>query len=100
MSLSAKAILSWIPHVAGGRRELPTIPVYTAVARFRDSQSGELTCDWSLVTRFEEEPRYGHDTVVRISFLAPDAPVELLVPGFQFDLLEGSRVVAHGRIVG
>jgi hypothetical protein len=99
MNYTARATLSWVSTSAGGRKEVPTIAKYATVSRFKDPVSQKQISDWSMVVHFEEQPRHDQPSIVHVSFLSPEAPVELLVPGFAFELLEGSRVVAQGQII-
>lgn len=54
---------------------------------------------WSLVAEFTEAGDNLFCREAKIQFLSDAAPVDLLQPGNQFELLEGRRVVARGEIV-
>jgi hypothetical protein len=50
------------------------------------------------VLEFESEPDAELKHRVRVQFLSPEAPQELLHPGSHFQLYEGSQLVARGEV--
>lgn len=96
----ARATIRWLSLVEGGRAELPVGPRYVTVCRFDSPVVDWQRNAWSLVVEFAQSPIAGEQTAI-VWFLAydkPDVPQDLLCVGSKFDLLEGSRVVAHGTI--
>jgi hypothetical protein len=90
-------MISWVPFEKGGRRSLPAGPTYSTLVRF-DEDATWPTQTWSLVVEFIRSYADGQYVYARVSFLSPDAPVELLHEASRFQLYEGRRLVATGVI--
>lgn len=99
MNSRPKVVLRWIPPSDGGRQLLPSGPTYSTVSRFEHLAAIWPHEAWSLVIEFDETPRYDVETAAHARFLVPNGPPDLLRPGSRFELLEGERVVAIGRVV-
>lgn len=91
-----RARICWIPATMGGRKQPPTGPRYSTVARFNDEDDQN---EWSVIIEFEQQPDDRGCLEAQIRFLAPEAPFYLFQPGKQFHLLEGARVVATVEII-
>ena len=101
MKKTAKAKIQWILPEDGGRKKTPSGPQYSTVVRFEGDTSDWLGSAWSLVLEFNEPPNISQDTIATIWFLAydkPDAPNHLLEIGNHFELFEGEKLVATGKI--
>ena len=94
----AQATLRWLSPDEGGRSEPPTGPSYSTVARFKEQRVDWTTEAWSLVVEFEVPPN-DRQMVASVRFLVEDAPEELLHAGSEFELLEGTRLVAEGTVL-
>jgi hypothetical protein len=92
-----KAIVRWLSPKEGGRKAPPSGPTYATVAGFGNAPPS-LEEAWSLVLEFESEPDAELKHRVRVQFLSPEAPQELLHPGSHFQLYEGSQLVARGEV--
>lgn len=90
--------IHWLKPEEGGREILPTGRQYSTVSRFEETAILWPEEAWSIVVEFEQPPRHGKETDAQARFLSPDAPAHLLRPGNRFELLEGNRVIATGRI--
>lgn len=95
MTRMAQVKLHWLPREQGGRQVLPSGSRYVTVARFYNAR---IETDWSLVVDFEPTASGSCDRA-NVKLLSPEAPAELLNHGNHFDLLEGSRVVAKGKVL-
>ncbi|MFZ4663003.1 MAG: hypothetical protein ACOYNY_38720 [Caldilineaceae bacterium] len=87
------ARICWISAAAGGRKQPPTGPRYSTVARFNDTNA------WSVVVEFVQPPNAHGCVEGQIRFLAPDVPIHLLQPGQRCELVEGKRVIATVEIL-
>jgi hypothetical protein len=94
----ARAFISWVPLDEGGRRQSPTGPVYSTVARFEEDENWPKQA-WSLVVRFVRPLHGGRYLIADVDFAAPDAPAALLGKGSRFELLEGRHRVAKGVVL-
>jgi hypothetical protein len=54
---------------------------------------------WSLVVVKVEATNNNYDWVANVRFLVPEAPVETLRAGREFELYEGGKCVATGVIM-
>lgn len=101
MSSEVKAIVRWLPESRGGRRAPPPpTPTmgYSSPARFESDPTASKGV-WS-VRLFDAIELHGPEVIdVRIEFLMPEAPHELLREGERFELMEGRKVVAKGVVV-
>jgi len=86
-----KARICWLSAAAGGRKQLPTGPRYSTIAKFNSEHEQNR---WSVVIEFDQQSDETNCVESRVSFLAPEAPSHLLQPESQFQLMEGARVVA------
>lgn len=100
MKHTVKAHIFWVPADAGGRKAPPTGPRYSTVARFQSDKANQNEQAWSIIAEFlPQQNQHISCTLANIRFLAPNAPTYLLSLGNQFELLEGPRVVAKGKII-
>jgi len=89
MSAAHGARIRWLSADEGGRAQPPTGEQYITVAQFKEPAGDWSTDAWSVVVRF-----HGSREAADVSFLAPEAPPDLLKPGVVFELYEGRRKVA------
>jgi hypothetical protein len=98
-----RAVVDWIPKDQGGRSQPPAgvgAPPYASVVRFTDTEEPwPPPVAWSLVVEKDETLSEPFRWIARVHFLVDKAPHESLRPGREFDLYEGSKCVAHGRIL-
>jgi hypothetical protein len=95
-----QAIIEWLPGEEGGRRSGPPPgPRYIAPAKFMSHLDMWLVEDWSLVVNKIEELSSTHKWIANIHFLAANAPKKWLEPEARFELYEGNRTVALGRVI-
>lgn len=98
------AEIRWIPAEEGGRESPPAgvgEPPYAPIVRLLDSDESEVDgTNWSLVVRKLEEGEDECEWLAEIAYLMPEAPHEALTTGRRFELHEGARCVAVGRILG
>jgi len=99
-----RAVVDWIPWDQGGRKQPPAgvgAPPYVSVVRFADAKEPwPPPVAWSLVVEKDEMSSEPLRWIADVRFLVDEAPHEALRPGREFDLYEGSKRVAHGRILG
>lgn len=94
----AKVFISWALSDEGGRRQPPTGPAYSTVARFEEDENWPKQA-WSLLVRFVRPLHGGRYLIADVDFLVPEAPAALLGKGSRFELLEGRRRVAKGVVL-
>jgi hypothetical protein len=94
-----KAKVDWVPIEEGGRQSPPSGPRYITVARFEDDKDKYPEEAWSLVLEFSDSANDPRSVVADVKFLAEGAPVELLHEGSKFELYEGHRLVATGKVL-
>ncbi len=95
-----RASIHWIPVGDGGRHAPPPGPTYSTVARFTALADRWPHEAWSVVLGINEPADGGGRMTATIRMLAGDAaPRGLLDAGSTFDLFEGSRCVAQGRVL-
>lgn len=82
-----------------GRQIPPPGPKYSTVARFEHQKEQWLKEAWSLVIEFIEQPDQSLSHRVKVSFLADEAPAEMLAKGSVFELMEGPHAVAKGTVI-
>lgn len=99
MSKVMKAEISWVPPELGGRAKPPIGARYVTVSRFDQDEEQWLKDAWSLVLEKNEPSENPRVTIADVHFLAPNAPVHLLQEGAVFELYEGRRRVAIGKIL-
>jgi hypothetical protein len=97
------AEIRWIPADEGGRVRPPEVggPSYAPTVRLLDSDEPEVDeTMWSLVVRKLEEGEDECEWLAEIAFALDSAPHEALTTGRRFELYEGARCVAVGRVLG
>lgn len=99
MKHKVRAKIYWIPEDAGGRKNPPTGPKYSTVARFDDNGGDWIKKAWSVVVENFEPPHEGFSTIADVSFLVSDAPEHLLCVGRRFELLEGRRTIGIVEVI-
>jgi len=103
MNTKVNAVLQWVTKEDGGRTLPPTGPCFFAVSRFPEYENLEKweREAWSLRIEFITHP---DDTLahnVKISFLADeDKAPDYLHPNCLFELYEGRKLVAKGKVNG
>jgi hypothetical protein len=97
-----KAILDWIPKDLGGRSKPPEgtgEPPYATVVHFpATGQPVPPVNGWTLVVRKVEVLESPFKWLVEVNYLFDDAPHHLLWENKEFELYEGKKCVARGRI--
>lgn len=98
--VAKKALIEWIPKDQGGRTKPPTGvgSPYSAVVHFVGDPWPHAE-DWSLVVIKNEPQSTEFKWLAEVHFLVDAAPHDSLYEGRAFDLYEGKKCVAHGRIV-
>jgi hypothetical protein len=94
-------VLEWIPKADGGRSKPPLgvgIPAYSTVVRFLDDPWPPTGGSWSLVIEKRESLSTEYKWIADVHFLAYAAPHDFLREGREFELYEGNKCVARGRI--
>ena len=96
-----QAVVDWIPLEQGGRRGPPSglgPQPYSTVMRFLD-EPWPAPVAWSLVVKMVEA-RDGDDRwLADVRFLFDEAPRDSLREGREFELYEGLKCVARGRLI-
>jgi len=115
--LIATARIHWLDSAHGGRKVLPSGPIYAATGRFAE-QEDEL---FSVIVRFplvrsvgrhlspvlsgflqskqgEDEPQRLNLDEVEIGFFAPELVENKLYPGVKLLITEGPQIVAECEI--
>lgn len=95
---SVKALIHWKTESEGGRKSIPSGPRYSTVARFPAAKRWSEEA-WSLVVDYEEAVATDGTVKAAVRFLAEGAPADLLTSGGEFELLEGPKVVATGKVL-
>lgn len=93
-----KAVVQWLRPEEGGRKAPPSGPTYATVVGFGDAPPNLEEEAWSLVLEFQDQPDLELKQRVRVRFLSPEAPDELLHAGSDFQLYEGRQLVARGEV--
>ena len=89
--------IKWKIDMSANNRS-PRGNTFSTVAKF-EHQGSEWNNDaWSLIIESRTLPDSEGRQDVLVRFLAPDAPHEWLEKGRKFELYEGSRLIAEGRI--
>jgi len=98
-----RARIQWKRAEEGGRVKPPAgvgSPPYATVARFLDSdEAWPPENAWSLVIERIEEASAEYEWLAEVRYLVADAPHEELRPEREFELYEGGKCVAIGRIL-
>jgi hypothetical protein len=99
-----RSVVEWIPKEKGGRSEPPAgvgSPPYATVVRFVDTEEPWPPPEaWSLVVEKIEALSEPYSWTANVRFLVDEAPHDSLREGSQFELYEGGKCVARGRITG
>lgn len=96
------ALIEWRTFEDGGRR-LPPLgegePPYAAVVRFKDYVGPwPPEVAWNLVVR-KMSAIGEYDWRADVTFKVDHAPHSELIPGREFELFEGHKCVAQGRLL-
>lgn len=96
----AVARIRWVSPTEGGRTHPPAGPRYSTVAKFEKEAENWPQEAWSILAEFKKISDDLSSIIAEVHCLAPTAPSHLLQPGSKFELYEGSRLVAHGEVLG
>jgi len=95
MSKTVRAQIIWTSVEDGGRKTiLPVGMRYCPILVFDDEQCGDTL--WSAAVYNKEINK--RQTIADISYMADDAPHQLLQSGKKFFLFEGQQVVGEGIV--
>ncbi len=95
-----KATIEWIPADNGGRSNGPPHgPDYAAPAKFVAHEDTWLTEAWDLLVRRHDLGGASDKWLAEVRFRMPQAPHHWLTPEAEFELYEGRRCVARGRLM-
>ncbi len=98
-----RALVEWIPKDQGGRSQPPAgvgMQPYSTVVRFLDTdEPWPPPGAWSLAVEKDEVESQGDRWIAVVYFRVEDAPHESLREGREFELYEGNKRVARGRIL-
>jgi hypothetical protein len=99
-----RAFIEWVSKDRGGRNQPPAgvgSPPYATVVRFTDSEEPwPPPTAWSLVVEKIETMSEPYRWIADVRFLVDAAPHDALREGREFELYEGGKCVARGRITG
>jgi hypothetical protein len=99
MSTSKRAIIEWLLADEGGRTNGPPFgPDYAAPAKFLAHADTWLSEAWDLLVHKVDGIGDSDKWIADVRFRVGNAPHEWLVDGAEFELYEGKRCVARGRI--
>lgn len=98
MKKVVKAQITWITQENGGRNK-PPLPgtQYCPIVIFDDMEQNKNEF-WSadfICTEIDDKM----NSIVDFTFLVEDAPMDYLVKGNKFELFEGNKKVASGKII-
>ncbi len=97
------AYIEWIPWHLGGRMSPPSgigSPPYSTIVRFADSSDPRPPHDgWSLVIEKVNSCATLYEWIADVRYLVEEAPQCNLIQGREFELYEGKKCVARGRIL-
>jgi hypothetical protein len=97
---SHAAEITWVSPEEGGRKCLPQGKKYSTISKFEEDSQTWFKSAWSIVLEFEVPPsQQGNPSFGRARFLSPDAPIERLKVGKEFELYEGNRRTAIVKIL-
>lgn len=97
---TVKAEICWLSLEEGGREEPPSGPSYSTVAKFEEYADRWPSEAWSIVAEFDESANDSMCITADVRFLAEGAPSHLLKSGQRFELYEGDKMVAVGKVIG
>jgi len=91
----------WFTQAEGGRKDPPTGSTYSTVAKFDAIKDRWPEEAWSVVIKFDLLAGSDkiNETSGKLRFLSEEAPINLLYPGSKFELFEGKRRVAMGKVL-
>jgi hypothetical protein len=92
-----RAKIHWLTKEEGGRSKPPAgvgNPPYATVVKFPGADMGS----WSLAVEKIESLSNEYDWIADVHYLFAEAPHESLQAGREFELYEGKKCVASGRI--
>ncbi|MGE3468398.1 MAG: hypothetical protein AB7J13_15870, partial [Pyrinomonadaceae bacterium] len=91
--------IHWLSESEGGRLSPPRGSRYVTVARFLDEKEKYPKEAWSLVVENIDVLGSDGPSMADVRFLVDDAPDYLLHEGSLFELFEGRKMVAKGKIL-
>ncbi len=101
--VTMRAIIEWVSKEQGGRSQPPAgvgSPPYATVVRFVDTKEPwPPPVAWSLAVEKDEAASDQYRWIADVYFLMNDAPHDSLRSGRVFELYEGNKLVARGRIL-
>ena len=97
--MSVPVDLYWLSREDGGRQTPPSGPTYAAVAKLEELADRWPAEAWSVVVEWGEPPNEECRMRAKMRFLVAGGPEHLLVPDSRFELYEGHRLVARGRVL-
>lgn len=96
MDKSILAVINWIPPTMGGRTIIPFRVKYGPIIKKKNTLK-QFNGSWSAVI-INEKFLSDFETVAQINFLVKNSYMELQKDD-EFDLYEGNRLVATGKII-
>lgn len=91
------AEIYWVPYSEGGRSSpIPLDIKYGPIIMFKGQEINEKL--WSAEVYVVSDHDNG-SSKIRLTYLSPEAPMQNLSRGRLFELFEGPRLVARGRIL-
>jgi hypothetical protein len=100
--VTKKALIDWIPKDQGGRTKPPLgvgFPPYATEVRFTDGERWPASEAWSLVVAKNESQSTEFTWIADVHFLVEGAPHSSLREGRAFELYEGNKCVARGKLL-
>lgn len=98
-----RAMITWKRMEDGGRTSLPAgvgTPPYATVVRFCDDDGPLPPANaWSLIVEKREEAGSAYEWLAEVRFLFDEAPHAELRPRREFELYEGAKCVAAGKLL-
>ncbi|RVU91057.1 hypothetical protein EH230_09195 [Flavobacterium columnare] len=88
-------LIDWDRRVFDGQiRHLPnTLELYTQIYNIQGNS-------WSLIFKFETPPcKQGYETIGKVDFLVRDSPKNILIDNFEFDFLDGKKIIGKCKII-
>lgn len=99
MKKVVKAQITWISHENGGRKNPPLVGTrYCPIVIFNDMNEKNYNL-WSadfICNEIDDNL----NSIVDFAFLSEEAPISYLIHGNAFELFEGNKKVAFGKICG
>lgn len=94
-----KATIWWISANDGGRTNGPPCgPDYAAPAKFLEHEEAWVTEAWDLLVHRVNGQDISDSWEAEVRFRMPQAPHHWLTSNSEFELYEGRRCVARGRV--